>query len=316
MEDLEGVDSFIDDIICWGRTKQEHDDRLHALLERARKINLKFNKNKCKICVEEVTYLGHVFNKDGMKPDDSKVKAIMEMPYPSDKKSLERFLGVVNYLSKFIRNYSDHVFPLTRLLKKDNEWVWGECHTRAVDELKRALSSAPVLALYDACAPVTVSVDASSVALGAVLLQRGRPVEYASRTLTDTQSRYAQIEKELLAIVFACEKYHQYIYGKTNIVIETDHKPLENIFKKPLQSVPARLQRMLLRLQGYDLKVTYKPGKYMYLADTLSRAPLPEQYDDSVSRSVQYQVNLLLSQVKMSANKLEMVKQESKNVKR
>ncbi|XP_059060190.1 uncharacterized protein K02A2.6-like [Achroia grisella] len=311
LEGLDGVDSFVDDIICWGRTKQEHDDRLQALLERARKINLKFNKNKCKICVQEVTYLGHIFNKDGMKPDCSKVTAIKEMPVPTDKKSLERFLGAVNYLSKFIPNYSDRTFPLTGLLKKDIEWMWGSSHQRAVDELKHLISVAPVLALYDVRAPVVVSVDASAVALGAVLLQAGRPVEYASRTLTDTQSRYAQIEKELLAIVFACEKYHQYIYGKKNVIVETDHKPLENIFKKPLQSVPARLQRMLLRLQGYDLNVTYKPGKYMYLADTLSRAPLSIPYDDSVSRGNSYQINLLMSQVKMSQNKLQLVRNET-----
>lgn len=121
LEDLEGVDSFVDDIIVWGKTKREHDDRLVALLNRARNINLKFNKDKCKVGVEEVVYLGHVFDKNGMRPDYNKIKAIKEMPEPNDKKSLQRFLGAVNYLSKFIPNHSESALPLTNLLKKENE---------------------------------------------------------------------------------------------------------------------------------------------------------------------------------------------------
>nr|XP_049707055.1 uncharacterized protein K02A2.6-like [Helicoverpa armigera] len=204
LEDLEGVDSFIDDIIVWGKDKEEHDRRLDALLNRAREINLKFNKAKCKIGVREVTYLGHIFDRNGMRPDSNKVKAITEMPEPTDRKSLERFLGAVNYLSKFIPKYSELALPLTNLLRKDTEWLWECAERSAFQSLCRAVSSAPVLALYDVSAPVLVSVDASAHALGAVLMQAGRPVEFASRTLTDTQRRYAQVEKELLAIVFAC----------------------------------------------------------------------------------------------------------------
>lgn len=311
LEGLDGVESFIDDIIVWGSTRREHDVRLNALFQKARDINLKFNKDKCRICVDEVTYLGHIFNKDGMKVDTEKVRAVINMPEPTDCKSLERFLGAINYLSKFIPNYSQHIFPLTRLLKKDVEWCWEIGHKNAFDKLKKLICEAPVLSLFDVGSEVLLSVDASSVALGAVLMQRGRPVEYASRTLTDTQQRYAQIEKEMLAIVFACEKFHQYIYGKRYIVIETDHKPLESIFKKPLNSVPARLQRMMLKLQGYDLKITYKPGKYMYIPDTLSRAPLPDLYDDKISKAVLNQLKMVINNVPMSQSKLTLVKKET-----
>ncbi|XP_052746992.1 uncharacterized protein K02A2.6-like [Bicyclus anynana] len=311
LEDLEGVDLFIDDIICWGKTKNEHDQRLTALLNRAEEINLKFNKDKCKICVSEVVYLGHVFNKSGMKPDAEKVKAIINMPVPNDKKSLERFLGATNYLSKFIPNYSTYTVHLTRLLRKESTWYWDDIHNKAISKLKELVSRAPVLALYDVSRPVVLSVDASSVALGAVLLQDGRPVEYASRTLTDTQTRYAQIEKELFAIVYACEKYHQYIYGKKSVIVETDHKPLESIFKKALASNPMRLQRMLLRLQGYDLIIKYVPGKYMYIADTLSRAPLPDSYESELDKKLMYEVSFLIDNVQMSANKLNLVRSET-----
>lgn len=156
-----------------------------------------------------------------------------------------------------------------------------------------------------------VSVDASSVALGAVLMQGGRPVEYASRTLTETQVRYGQIEKEMLAIVFACEKFHQYIYGKIGAIIETDHKPLESIFRKSLDSIPAHLQRMTLRLQGYDLCVNYKPGKFMFIRDTLSRAPLPELYDDRISRAVLCQVKMVVNNLPISYKKLTLIKSET-----
>lgn len=118
LENLEGVDSFIDDIIVWGHNRDEHDRRLENLLRRARDVGIKFNRTKCKFGVQEITYLGHKFNASGMQADDSKVKAIMEIPYPSDRKSLERFLGMVNYLSKFIPNYSESVNVLRSLLKR------------------------------------------------------------------------------------------------------------------------------------------------------------------------------------------------------
>lgn len=311
LEGLEGVDCFIDDIICWGKTKEEHDMRLKELLNRAREINLKFKKDKCLICVQEVTYLGHIFNASGMKVDTEKVKAIKNMPEPNDRKSLERFLGMTNYLAKFIPNYSEHIFPLTRLLKKDTVWHWDVGHKKTFEKLKQLISDAPVLSLYNVHSQVLLSVDASSTALGAVLMQDGRPVEYASRTLTDTQQRYAQIEKEMLAIVFACQKFHQYIYGKNNVIIESDHKPLESIFKKPLDAIPARLQRMMLRIQGYDLVVTYKPGKYMYIPDTLSRAPLPDLYEDNITTAVLSQVKMVVNSIPMSLSKFTLVKKET-----
>ena len=115
---------------------------------------------------------------------------------------------------------------------------------------------------------VTLQCDASQNGLGAALLQHGQPVAYASRALLSADTRYAQIEKELLAILFACEKFHMYIYARNNVSIQSDHKPLENIFQKPLNNAPARLQRMLLRLKKYDIRVKYTPGKELYVADT------------------------------------------------
>ena len=134
----------------------------------------------------------------------------------------------------------------------------------------------PILRYYNLREKVTIQCDASQHGLGAVLLQGGQPVAYGSRALTPTGENYAQIEKELLAIVFACEKFDAYIYGRDSVRVQTDYKPLESIFRKELCVAPKRLQRILLRLQKYDLHVTYLKGELMLIADTLSRAHLPE----------------------------------------
>lgn len=194
------------------------------------------------------------------------------MPVPTDVTSLQRFLGMVNYLGKYIQNLSEIAAPLRQLTHKDAAWSWFQQHQEAFDRLKTCLSSPPVLAYYDVKEPVTLTCDASSHGLGAACVQNGRPIAFASRALTDTETRYAQIEKELLAVVFACTKFKDYVYGKPTIV-ETDHQPLVSILKKPIHAAPARLQRMLLRLQSYDISLIYKKGKHMYIADTLSRAP-------------------------------------------
>ena len=134
---------------------------------------------------------------------------------------------------------------------------------------------------------MTLQCDASQSGLGAALLQNGQPVAYASRALTDTETRYAQIEKELLAIVFGCEHFEAYTYGRDIVHVETDHKPLEAIMQKQLYSAPSRLQRMLLRLQKFNLKVRYKKGKEMFLADTLSRAHLTEVHACSFAQELE-----------------------------
>ncbi|CAH2226702.1 jg3211, partial [Pararge aegeria aegeria] len=308
LEDLEGVESFIDDIIVYGSTIEEHDIRLRRLLDRAREVGIRFNREKCEFHVQQVTYLGHTFSEKGMQIDKNKLLAIKDMPCPCDRGSLERFLGMTNYLSKFIADYANIASPLRSLLRKGIEWYWDSNHAAAVSALKEALCRAPVLALYSADEPVLLTVDASASALGAALLQAGRPVEFASVTLSETQTRYAQIEKELLAIVFALERFHQYVYGRSDVTIETDHKPLETLFKKSLDGVPARLQRMMLRIQCYTFNVIYKPGKYMYLADTLSRAALEEPMDDKLSSEIDAQACFIINNVPFSDSKIQSVR--------
>jgi hypothetical protein len=146
-------------------------------------------------------------------PYSTKVKAINEMPNPTAKTGVMRFLGMVNYLSSYIPNKSEITRPLRELLKEDSVWHWGEAHDKAVQNLKQILSTEPVLRYYDCNKKLVIQADASKHGLGACLMQEKQPIAYASRALTTTELQYAQIEKELFAIVFAAEKFHHYVYG-------------------------------------------------------------------------------------------------------
>ncbi|KAL9983140.1 hypothetical protein ACROYT_G005272 [Oculina patagonica] len=182
-EDLSGVKTIADDILIWGRNEVEHNHRLEQVLECSRKVGLKLNRSKMKILTAEVPYIGHVLTSNGLKPDPSKVRAVEEMPSPADKPALLRFLGMVNYMSKFIPNLEDLTQPLRELLHKEVERHWSERQEKAFRALKEKLTSDATFQYYDVETPLTVSVDASSYGLGACLLQEGRPVCYASRSL-------------------------------------------------------------------------------------------------------------------------------------
>jgi transposase InsO family protein len=276
LEGIHGATAVMDDILIAGRDRQHHDSILKQVIERACAFNLKLNMAKCRIRQAAVPYVGHMVTRQGLKPDPEKVKAVREMPVPTSKDDLRRFLGFVTYLSKFIPNLSEIDAPLRQVLKSDVLFTWQSTQAKAFQKLIDACCSPPVLKFFDVKLPVEVHCDASQHGLGGVLIQDGRPIAYTSRSLTDVESRYAQIEKEMLSIVHSCEKFHQYIFGK-HCIIYNDHKPLEQIFKKPLLSAPMRLQKMLLKLQWYGLEVHYRRGKEMYLPDTLSRAFLPDK---------------------------------------
>ena len=225
-EEIQGVKVIMDDIILYASNQEEHDTRLRDVLERARDNNLRLKKSKCHIEQEEVKFHGHVFTRDGLKTDPEKVMAVVDMPRPTDKAGVQRLLGMVNYVSKFIPNMSDLTSPLRQLLHQDVEWHWEEQYEAGFKKVKEALALSPVLGYYDAKKELTLQVDASSTGLGAALIQEGQPIAYASKALTPTQQNYAQIEKELLAVVFGCAKFEEYIVGR-DVTIETDHKPLE-----------------------------------------------------------------------------------------
>lgn len=302
---LENVEIYIDDILIHASTVEEHDKILKRVLEIARKHNIKFNINKCKFRKNKVKYMGHVISKEGIYPDQEKVKTIKKMESPKDKKALQRFLGMVTYLTKFIKNLSALTAPLRELLKKDRIFQWDENSEKVFQEIKNIIVDDVCLKFFNVNEVTTLSVDSSKDGLGATLIQEGKPCAYASKALTDTEKRYAQIEKELLAICFGVNKFHNYIYGK-KFIIETDHKPLINIQKKLLNDCPARLQRMLLKLQKYDFELKFKPGKELIIADTLSRAYIKE-FDKSFEMDLKAQVCLVSSNLNITKEKLKLL---------
>ena len=198
-----------------------------------------------------------------------------------------------------------------KLIKKHVTFHWEQVHEKAFNDLKSLLSNPDCLRYYDVKKPVTLQVDASHGGVGAALIQDEGPVAYASKAMNETQQRWAQIEKELFAVLFACKRFHQYVYGKP-VTVESDHRPLEFIFRKPLSHAPPRLHKMLLQLQEYDINLVYKKGKEMYLADALSRAYPPEIIYEDFERDIDSEksIHLMSKHSHVKDEKTEQIRNE------
>ena len=286
LDGIEGIISIADDILIYGdgETDEEaeisHDRHLTILLDRCAQRSLKLNPRKFRFRQKEVKFMGHIFTPRGITIDPERVRAISEIPVPKDKKAVQRFLGTMNHLTMFCPDLGNCLEPLRRLLRDDVDFTWGPEQTSAFSKAKDLVTSAPVLMYFDPTLPVTLQVDASDYGLGGALLQPNKddeyqPVAFTSSTLSRAERNYSQIEKECLAIVHTMDHFDHWLFGKDRVTVHTDHQPLETIFKKPLSKAPSRLQRMMMKLQRYMFVVSYRPGKSLWIADTLSRAPLP-----------------------------------------
>lgn len=276
-EGCSGVTGIADDIVVSGTTEEEHNRNLHGMIMRCQTTGLKLNPDKCYINQDKIKFYGIICSGDGIQPDPAKVSALKQMKEPTDQKELQTFLGLATYMSPFIANLSILTAPLRELLKEGTTFQWNANYQTAFNQIKESISEKVTLTYFNDNKEVTLQVDASMKGLGAALLQEGKPVAFASKSLTDAETRYANIERELLAVVYGCERFHIYLFGSPFTVL-TDHKPLESIHLKHLTSAPPRLQRMLLRLQPYDIKIRYIPGKEMLLADALSRLSPEEKF--------------------------------------
>lgn len=282
---LDGVLCLMDDVLVFGKDKEEHDVRLTAALERIKAAGVTLNPSKCEFEKSKLKFLGHIIDENGIQADPEKTAAIREMKPPTNVSELRRLLGMANQLGKFSSRLTEISQPLRLLLSKKTTWMWGDAQEQAFINLKEELSKPTILALYNPQAPTKVSADASSYGIGAVLLQETnsywKPVAYASRSMTETEQRYAQIEKEALATTWACEKFSSYILGM-KFTIETDHKPLVPLLeRKDLDKLPPRVLRFRLRLARFQYTIVHVPGKHLYTADTLSRAPSPTVNNDA-----------------------------------
>ena len=278
--DLPGVAVYLDDILISGKTAEDHLNNLRRLLKRLNDRGLRCRIQKCVFAQDSVTYLGHTISRDGISKGP-KADAVTKMPAPSNVSQLRSFLGSVQFYNKFLPDLSTISEPLYHLTEKHTKWKWEEPQQDAFQKLKQMLTNNTVLAHFDPSCPVGISCDASESGVGAVLFHRykdnsERPIANASKTLTDAQKRYPQIQKEALSIIFALKKYHQFLYGRPFILV-TDHKPLISMFG-PNTATPMlaanRLARWSLMLSQYDYTIEYRSTKQHGNADALSRLPV------------------------------------------
>lgn len=277
---LDGVLVFQDDVCITGSNKAQHMTRLKEVLKRLEEAGFTLRRDKCKFFQREISYLGYIIDKNGIRKDPSKIDAILQATVPKTVTELQSFLGLINYYRNFTPNASSILSPMHELLKKDCKWHWGSEQDKSFEEVKKILSSDKILAHFDNNAKIILTVDASPVGLGAILSQVGisgveQPISYASRSLTVAEKKYSQIQKEATAIIFGVRKFHQYLYGRSEpFTLRTDHKPLTVIFgaKRGIPEVSAnRLQRYAIFLSAYNYKIEFISSA-ANTADFLSRA--------------------------------------------
>lgn len=273
---------FQDDVIIGGKNKDDHLRNVRTVLQRLNDFGFSVKKEKCEFFKDSVSYLGYFINKDGTHTDQSKVKAVMNAPVPTNVSELKAFLGLVNFYGRFLKNLADALHPLYKLLSKNTDWSWSEECNDAFESVKKMLTQAPCLAYYDPNLPVQLACDASSYGLGCVLScvfpdGNERPIAYASRVLTQSERNFSQIEKEALSIIYGVKKFYHYLYAR-HFTLLTDHQPLLTIFgkKKGIPQMAAnRLQRWAIFLSGFDFTIQYVKSSKHSNADCLSRLPIP-----------------------------------------
>jgi ribonuclease HI len=269
MEELDRfVVVFIDDILIYSKSAEEHGQHLRVVLGKLRSNRLYAKFSKCEFWMQRVSYLGHVLTVEGVEVDPEKVKAVSEWKQPTSVTKIKSFLGLAGYYRRFIEGFSKLARPMTELLRKDKKFVWSEACERSFQELKARLTSAPVLVLPDIQKSFTIFCDASRQGLGCVLMQEGKVVAYASRQLRTHEQNYPTHDLELAAVVHALKIWRHYLIGN-KCEIYTDHKSLKYIITQ--SDLILRQRRWLELIKDYDLEIHYHPGKANVVADALSR---------------------------------------------
>lgn len=284
---------YLDDIIIFATSLQEHMCRLRQVFERLREAQLKVQLDKSEFLKQELMYLGHVITPHGIRPNPDKIRAIKQFPIPKTPREIKSFLGLVGYYRKFVPNMAKLTKPMTSLLKKNAKFEHTPDFIEAFEKCKELLINPPILQYPDFDQPFILTTDASNIALGAVLSQNHNgqdlPIAYASRTLNETETKYSVTDKELLSLVWSTKYFRPYLYGH-KFIIRTDHQPLKWLFNLK-DNVNSRLTRWKIKLSEYDFTVEYKKGKSNTNADALSRIEIHPIETDSM------QVNIDESQI-------------------
>ncbi len=264
---------YLDDVIIFSKTEEEHISHLRQVFDAFEKAGLTLKESKCHFGKSSLDLLGFVVSKDGVAAQPSKTSAISELSSPMDVSELRSFLGMSSYYRQLVPGFAAIAEPLYQLTRKNVAWHWGESQQSAFESLKSALVTSPVMAYPNTSKPYILYTDACDYAVGAILCQEDdegveRPIQYLSQQLSPTQRRYAVIEKEAFAVVYALKKLRPYLLG-SEFVIFTDHKPLLSFFTGEIANT--KIQRWAILLAEYGAPIKYRPGPNNVRADMLSR---------------------------------------------
>ena len=264
---------YLDDIVIFSRTPDEHDKHLQMVFELLRKHDLTVKRSKCEFYKSEIDLLGYRVSGAGISPQDEKIKAIRDLPPPKTVKGVRSFLGLANYYRQCVPAYAEIAEPLINLTRKGVKFDWTDACQRNFVQLKNALTADTVMAHPDPLKPYSLFTDACDTAIGAILTQidskgRHRVIQYISHSLPDVQRRWATIEKEAYAVIYALQKLRPYLLG-ADFIVYTDHKPLKSLFAKSMNNT--KIQRWAILLAEYGAHIEYIKGKNNVKADALSR---------------------------------------------
>ncbi|GJT26510.1 putative nucleotidyltransferase, ribonuclease H [Tanacetum coccineum] len=259
---------FIDDILVFSKSKEEHEEHLRTVLQILRQEKLYAKFSKCEFWLSKVAFLGHIVSAEGITMDPAKVEAITKWPRPTSVTEVRSFLGLAGYYRRFVEGFSRLALPLTKLMRKGEKFIWNEEREKSFEELKQCLVSSPILTLPSGSGGFQIYSDASKKGLGCVLMQHGKVIAYASRQLKPYEVNYPTHDLELAAVVFALKIWRHYLYGESCDIF-TDHKSLKYIFTQ--RELNMRQRRWLELLKDYDTNIQYHPGKANVVADALSR---------------------------------------------
>ena len=273
---------YLDDVIIFSRTFDEHIQRLKLVLQRVRQAGLKIKPEKCQFFQTEVTFLGHVVTGNGVRPNPENLAKIKQWPQPKSVTQIRQFLGLASYYRRFVKDFSKIVAPMVKLTKKGENFVWSSECEQSFLEIKSLLMKSPIMAYPNDEGEYILDTDASDVGIGAVLSQvqdnQEKVIAYGSRTLNKAERNYCVTDKELLALRYFVEYYRQYLLGR-KFTVRTDHQALSWLFS--LKEPKGRIARWIEILSAYDIKIQHRPGKKHSNADSLSRHPIQEECDCS-----------------------------------
>ncbi|KAG0439770.1 Retrovirus-related Pol polyprotein from transposon 17.6 [Dictyocoela muelleri] len=276
---------YIDDILIFGETYDEHDMNLKLILDRLDEFGLKENRDKRIERKQEISFLGYEISLNQVRPTQTRIQGILDYKIPKTRKELQRFIGMINYDRLFVKGLSIELKPFYKLVQKDQKFIWGENETKIFNSVKSKWCGELNLRIPDMNKKFTLETDASDCGLGAVLIQENVPVAYLSRVLSKSEMKYGITEKETLAALWAMEKLKYYLMGNKFTLI-TDHKAIEHL-KSKIEFGSSRIQRWFSRIEAFDFDISYRKGIEMSSSDALSRAFLLRiQDDDDISSKI------------------------------